>query len=264
MYYLFMGKTDYQLRFSSMHKSRMYDKDLRSKKANKVISVLKDYLGETENLVHLDLGCSTGIMTKLYSKAFKDSTGIDIDDEAIEFASSKNNSNRLRFSVGDAMNTGLEECRFDVITCSHVYEHVPDSKKLMAEIYRLLKPGGVCFFAAGNRFVFMEGHYHLPLLSALPKSFAHIYIRVSREADYYYENLLSYWKLKKLVSHFEVIDYTQKIIERPDKFFATDIVKSGSKKQKVALALIDLAYWLCPTYIWILKKPTRDNGNAKS
>lgn len=31
---------------------------------------------------------------------------------------------------------------FDVILCSHVLEHVPEDKKAMSEIYRVLKPGG--------------------------------------------------------------------------------------------------------------------------
>jgi SAM-dependent methyltransferase len=32
--------------------------------------------------------------------------------------------------------------RFDVFVCSHVLEHVPDDRKALAELYRILKPGG--------------------------------------------------------------------------------------------------------------------------
>jgi SAM-dependent methyltransferase len=31
---------------------------------------------------------------------------------------------------------------YDVVICNHVYEHVPDDKQAMAEIYRIVKPGG--------------------------------------------------------------------------------------------------------------------------
>jgi hypothetical protein len=31
---------------------------------------------------------------------------------------------------------------FDVILCSHVLEHVPDDRKAMAELFRVMKPGG--------------------------------------------------------------------------------------------------------------------------
>ena len=45
---------------------------------------------------------------------------------------------------------------FDVIYCSHVLEHVPDDRRAMAELYRVLKPGGWAILqvplAAGETF----------------------------------------------------------------------------------------------------------------
>lgn len=37
----------------------------------------------------------------------------------------------------------LEENRFDVVICNHVLEHVEDDRKALAEILRVLKPGGM-------------------------------------------------------------------------------------------------------------------------
>lgn len=34
--------------------------------------------------------------------------------------------------------------RFDLIICYHVLEHIPDDRAAMAELYRVLAPGGVC------------------------------------------------------------------------------------------------------------------------
>ena len=104
---------------------------------------------------------------------------------------------------------------YDVITCSHIYEHVPDANKLMSEIYRLLKPGGVCFFAAGNRFKVIEGHYRLPFLSFFPKGISNLYLKITGKGNEYYENHLSYKNLKQLVNQFEVIDYTVETIKYP-------------------------------------------------
>jgi ubiquinone/menaquinone biosynthesis C-methylase UbiE len=35
---------------------------------------------------------------------------------------------------------------FDCVIASDVFEHVPDLDRLLAEVYRVLKPGGVLFF----------------------------------------------------------------------------------------------------------------------
>jgi len=40
------------------------------------------------------------------------------------------------------METIYTENRFDVIICNHVLEHVSDHRKAIAEIFRILKPGG--------------------------------------------------------------------------------------------------------------------------
>ena len=42
----------------------------------------------------------------------------------------------------DIQEIPLEDDIFDVVICNHVLEHVPDDKKAMKEIYRVLRPGG--------------------------------------------------------------------------------------------------------------------------
>ena len=42
----------------------------------------------------------------------------------------------------DIQDIKYEDNTFDLIYCSHVLEHVPDDKKAMEELYRVLKPGG--------------------------------------------------------------------------------------------------------------------------
>jgi SAM-dependent methyltransferase len=44
--------------------------------------------------------------------------------------------------VMDVTDLRFEDESFDVIICSHVLEHVPDDRKAMAELYRVLKPDG--------------------------------------------------------------------------------------------------------------------------
>ena len=42
---------------------KMYENESRIQKAKKVISVIRDSIGETKDKQLLDIGCSTGIMT---------------------------------------------------------------------------------------------------------------------------------------------------------------------------------------------------------
>lgn len=42
----------------------------------------------------------------------------------------------------DLTQAPWEDASFDVILCNHVLEHIPDDRKAMAELHRLLRPGG--------------------------------------------------------------------------------------------------------------------------
>jgi SAM-dependent methyltransferase len=45
----------------------------------------------------------------------------------------------------DITNIDLASDSFDKIICFHVLEHVPDDKKAMSELYRVLKPDGTIY-----------------------------------------------------------------------------------------------------------------------
>lgn len=250
---------EFQYNFSDKNHS-MYDKDLRLIKANKTLSVLGDYLGELSNLKLLDIGCSSGIMTYEYAKFFKNVIGIDLDKKAVEFAKKNKQSENIKYFIGPIEESNFDYETFDVITCSHIYEHVPSSNDLIDEIYNLLKPGGVCYFAAGNRYNLniIEAHYRLPFLSFLPKKIANIYIGIFRKEKAYYETHLSLTKLRKLVGRFDIEDYSLKILRQPKKFFATDMLTENTIKYYAYNLLGRLFYYFFPTYIWILKKAHHD------
>ena len=234
----------------------MYDTVGREAKAEKIVAVLSDYLGDTHALSVLDVSSSTGIMCRYLSRYFHKVTGIDIDEAAVTFAAAQNDAENLQFHVMDALNTSFPDQRFDVVICNQMYEHVPDAAALLYEIYRILIPGGVCYFGATNRLKVIETHYgRVPFLSYLPKTMAHFYLRLLGRGTYYYENLHTYWTLKRLCAKFEIEDYTRKVVAEPDRFAAADMVAVGSWQQRIALAMLRWAYWLSPGYIWLLKKP---------
>jgi SAM-dependent methyltransferase len=46
----------------------------------------------------------------------------------------------------DLTNVKDESEIFDLIVCYHILEHIPDDRKAMQEVYRLLKPAGIALF----------------------------------------------------------------------------------------------------------------------
>jgi len=244
-----------QIGFSAMYHDRLYDPENRRRKADKILAILDDhYAGDLGRLTLLDVGCSNGMITQHLGQRFARAFGVDIDAPAVRFAQEHVASAKLHFSVQSALDLALADNSVDVVTCAHIYEHVPNADRLMAEIHRVLKPGGVCFFAAGNRLVLIEGHYRLPLLSVLPKPLADLYLRVLRRGKRYYETHRTLWGLRKLAARFDTIDYTPRVVEDPERFHATDMVRPGSAKQKLARLVLRCGYWACPTYLWLLRK----------
>lgn len=245
----------YQVDYSD-HVSSMFNADRRRRKAVTMVAVLREHFREPlETLDLLNVGGSAGIIDNHLAHAFRQVTSIDIDTKAVDYAQAHFLRDNLEFEVGDAMNMRFEDGSFDVVICSQVYEHVPDANTMMEEINRVLKPGGVVYFAAGNRLMFNEPHYHLPLLSVVPRPLAHIYVRLAGKADHYYEKHLSWWGLRRLTDKFEVIDYTPRIVANPTAYQADYMVKPGSRKQVIAGFMARHLIWLVPGYIWLLEKP---------
>lgn len=232
----------------------MFEVDGRLKKAKKVIKILQKHLGELSNKNLLDIGCSSGIMTDYYADFFQEVDALDIDQKAIEYALSNTKNKNINFILSPLEELQVEK-RYDVMICSHIYEHVPDSSILFERIYDLLKSGGVCYFAAGNRYQIYENHYNLYFLSYLPKKLANFYLKITKKGNYYYENHLSLLKLNKITKKFIKHDFTLEVIKHPNRYEADDMLEQNSLKHRIIVLLSKIFYFFIPTYIWVLEKP---------
>ncbi len=238
---------------------KILDFENREFKANKAISVMEDFASkkgkDLSGMKGLDIGCSGGIITSLLAKRLEKVVGIDIDPSAVELARSTfSQITNLSFAKTDVLALPYQNETFDVVFCNHVYEHVSDFRRLFDEIHRIMKPDGFCYLGAGNRFVLIEDHYSLPLLSWLHPSLANLYFRLAGKGKRYEVRLLSLRNLKKSLCKFKIVDYSIEIIKSPTKYYATDVIRPDSLLTRLPQRLL---YWLepiMPAYVFILSK----------
>lgn len=103
----------------------------------------------------LDIGAGTGYFAAHIKKHGWEVTGTEINDDAREFAEKK-----LNISLVPAEGLfSLKAKHFDAITLWHVMEHFYNLQQYIAEMDRLLKPGGALFIALPNHTSYDAGHY---------------------------------------------------------------------------------------------------------
>jgi SAM-dependent methyltransferase len=94
----------------------------------------------------LDVGCGTGeILARLAAKYPRASfTGIDLEEPHLARAAARcaEFGDRVRFERGDAMAPQYADESFDFVICRHVIQAVPDAARVLAEIRRVVRPGG--------------------------------------------------------------------------------------------------------------------------
>lgn len=94
----------------------------------------------------LDLGCGTGEITQRLAGMYPEATLVGIDILASNLAVARRNSasfgHRVRYEQGDAFALGFEDASFDLVVCRHMSQAVPDFPAVLAEITRVLRPGG--------------------------------------------------------------------------------------------------------------------------
>ena len=236
----------------------LLDRDYKRPKVEKMLAVLQEsgVLPTLPQGVVLDVGCSRGFFIAGLAPYFVQAIGLDIDTGALALARMENTQENLLLVQGDSMALPLADSSVDLILCNHVYEHVPSASQLFREIFRVLRSGGACYLGAATWYSIIEPHYHLPFLSWLPKPLAHRYMRLFGKGDYYYENLLSFWGIRRLTSAFLVTDYSIPVIMEPDLFRARDLIPQGSMMTRIPRKFWKAFYWAFPSYILVLKKPS--------
>lgn len=92
---------------------------------------------------------------------------------------------------------------FDVVISNHVIEHVGDESNQLLhlrELRRVLKPGGRGYLAVPNRWMLVEPHYRVALLSWLPRRWRSPYLRCLKLGGVYDCEPLTLGGVERLLS----------------------------------------------------------------
>jgi SAM-dependent methyltransferase len=226
----------------------------RHEKALKIERILLDQLGADashRSLRCLDLGCSVGIISARLARLFGQVIGLDPVVEASRLATPAISASEATFLKGNGLHLPFPDEAFDVIVCAQVYEHTTNPHELVTEIKRALKPGGVCFFSGPNRLWPIEDHYDWLVLHWLPHRILQWYC-MWRYGQPYDLILFNYWQLTSLWQDFSKVDYTLRLVYKPEQFL--DAPNRYRWARRVPYPVASFLRFLLPNYNWILVK----------
>jgi SAM-dependent methyltransferase len=203
----------------------------------------------------LDLGCSLGFMSDAFAELGFAVTGIDPDPRV--FSSREQSSAAAasaKFICAQGESLPFVDGVFDVVVCNHVYEHAINPMKMMAEIHRTLRPGGVCYFAGGHKWQLIEPHYRLPFLSWLPSPIANIYLRCFKGIASYDEKFVYPWQLKFFFEGFSSTrELTPQLLRKPAHYrVGPTALGRFIQNSPLIASLTSRLSVIVPTRVWLL------------
>jgi SAM-dependent methyltransferase len=107
----------------------------------RLISRLLEELGVSRDARVIDVGSGTGTNLRMLREiGFRDVTGLDASPVAIQFCHEKKLG---PVEQGDVCQLPFESERFELVLATDIIEHVDRDDLAVAEIHRVLRPGGM-------------------------------------------------------------------------------------------------------------------------
>jgi len=129
-----------------------------------------------ERMRALDDGCGIGAYVERLRPLAREVWGLDYEPERVAEAARRLGPDRLLVAAAEALP--FAEGSFDLVLSNEVIEHVADDRQAVAEMVRVLRPGGRAVIFCPNRWypveqhgVYWRGVYrfgNVPLVNYLP------------------------------------------------------------------------------------------------
>jgi ubiquinone/menaquinone biosynthesis C-methylase UbiE len=113
--------------------------------SRRVGEIFLDWLRLPTGQKCVDIGCGNGAFTEMLVErcAPVEVQGIDPSPEQIAFARARHTAKVAEFRLGDAMALPFPDNRFDAATMALVIFFVPEPARGVAEMVRVIRPGGI-------------------------------------------------------------------------------------------------------------------------
>jgi len=122
----------------------------------------------------LEIGCGQGSGLVEIARTFHPRVldGFDLDPKQVELARARVaaaslNGTTVRVEVGDAERIDADDATYDAVFELTIFHHVPDWRRALAEVRRVLRPGGAFLFEELSEEFFRD----MPIVSPLLRRF---------------------------------------------------------------------------------------------
>lgn len=167
----------------------------------------------------LDVCCGTADWTIALSKAVGPNgevAGIDFSENMLKVGETKTeNMSNIRLIQGDAMDLPFEDDSFDYVTIGFGLRNIPDYTKALAEMYRVLKPGGtaVCLETSQPTAPIFKQGYQLYFKFIMPL-FGKIFAKSKQEYEWLQQSAFDFPDSKTLKGLFESVSFENVKVRR--------------------------------------------------
>lgn len=142
---------------------------------------LKATLPHAKRILDMASGCGTAVFYGLLHGY--DMVGIDPEQwkhtfnamKAAEYGYPRDWLDRFHEGIGESLP--FPDNDFDCVTSYQTIEHVQDVSRVLAEMVRVVRPGGGIHIRCPDYRGTFEGHYRLPWLPLFPRPLARAYLR---------------------------------------------------------------------------------------
>lgn len=220
---------------------------VRKRRAAKLAALLASRTDLSRSRV-IDIGTGSGHVAAELGKSCGELVSVDVWDQRVA-------KEGFAFALMVDGVIPFEDASFDVVISNQVYEHVMDQNQHLAEMDRVLKPGGWGHLATPNRLCLIEPHYNLPFLGWFPPRLAGWYLKAAK-GKVWDVRLVSWWELRrKARRYFQVEDRAPEVLRNPHAYHL-DISPTAERFfRHCPLPMVRAISPFMPSFLFTLFKP---------